>query len=677
MPTVRSRSRRRLAAVLLVAGAVGLAGGTAASIGASAAATPAPATRALGASRLSAEIPPAPRVAGAPNLGANVYIFTPSDPQSEIQSTLDTIANQQVSNQFGPQRYAIFFEPGTYGSAADPLAFQVGFYTEIAGLGATPSQVVINGVADVFNQCSPAGQNCEGTDNFWRSLSNLTLNVDPPSGGAQIEPANGENTYCEDSADLWAASQADPIRSVIVNGQIVLTDYCGQGFVSGGFLANDQFNVDPVADYNQQQYFTRNSSMLGWSNAVWNQVFVGDTGAPATDFGSGGQYTNVATTPVSQEEPFLYTGPAGNLAVYVPAVQHNSVGTDFAGGSIAGTSIPIQRFFVANPSTSVLAIDAALAFGQNLILEPGVYDLPAPIVVSHPNTVVLGLGFATLIPTNGNVTMQVANVPGVKISGLIFDAGPRNSPVLLQVGLCFGPAATNAAAAHSVGTDCVPGIAIPGFGGQDTTSSNPDSPTLLQDVFFRIGGAEAGSATNALIVNSSNTILDDVWAWRADHGAGVGWTENTSNTGLIVNGNNVEALGLAVEHFQKYEVIWNGQGGSDYFFQNEMPYDPPSQAAWMSSPTTDGYAAFYVAPSVTSFSGWGMGSYSYFDLGIPIYATEAFQSPDTPGVQFHDLLTVFLNANGGSGGILSVINGAGGSSTAANPDVPVDVVSYP
>ena len=100
--------------------------------------------------------------------------------------------------------------------------------------------------------------------------------------------------------------------------------------------------------------------------------------------------------------------------------------------------------------------------------------------------------------------------------------------------------------------------------------------------------------TRRSIVNDSNTILDDIWAWRADHGNGVGWTQNTANTGLIVNGDNVDAYGLAVEHFQKNEVIWNGQNGEDVFFQNEMPYDPPSQSAWMASKTFDGYPAFLV-----------------------------------------------------------------------------------
>ena len=199
----------------------------------------------------------------------------------------------------------------------------------------------------------------------------------------------------------------------------------------------------------------------------------------------------------------------------------------------------------------------------------------------------------------------------------------------------------------------------------------------MQDVFFRIGGAEAGQARDSLVVNADNAILDDIWAWRADHGAGVGWNSNRADTGVIVNGDDVTAYGLFVEHYQKFEVIWNGQDGEDVFFQNEMPYDPPSQAAWMSSPTTDGYAAFLVTPRVTRFQGYGMGSYSFFDLGVPIFGAQAFQSPDTPGVQFHDIFTIFLNATGGSGGINSVINGLGGSSTVANADMPVDVPSYP
>jgi hypothetical protein len=628
----RLRRGAILAAALLSAAGLSAAPAWAAPARPAAAQAPAPAT-----------VSPAVHLAGEPSFGPNVYIFTPSMPQSQIQATVDSIANQQISNQFGTQRYALLFEPGTYGSAADPLTFQVGYYTEVAGLGGSPGDVTINGTIDVYNQCfatTDGSSNCIALDNFWRSMSNLTINISGQTG-------------CQSGTDFWAVSQAAPMRRVsITGGTLSLMDYCSAGpqYASGGFIADSSFSGGTVVNGSQQQFLVRNTSLDGWSNGVWNQVFSGDPGAPAQSFsatsglaGGTAPYTTLATSPVTQEEPFLQTDPAGQYSVFVPALQHNSSGPSWASGPAAGSAVPISKFFIATPGTSVLAIDAALALGKNLILTPGVYDLKAPILVTRPNTIVLGLGFPTLVPQNGTAAMQVLGVPGVKLSGIIFDAGPKNSPVLLQVG---GPLAAG-------------------------TGSAAD-PTLVQDVFFRIGGATAGSATDSLVVNSSDVILDDIWAWRADHGAGVGWTSNTAATGLIVNGNNVTAYGLAVEHYQKNEVIWNGQGGQDIFFQNEMPYDPPSQAAWMSG-SADGYPAFVISPKVTSFSGFGLGSYCFFNQGVPIQSATAFSVPDTPGVQLHDVFTRFLN---GSGSINHVVNDTGAAVTTDNPG-PSDVVSYP
>ena len=112
-----------------------------------------------------------------------------------------------------------------------------------------------------------------------------------------------------------------------------------------------------------------------------------------------------------------------------------------------------------------------------------------------------------------------------------------------------------------------------------TAATRPTRPRC-SDVFFRIGGPHVGKATLGLVVNSDNVIMDDIWSWRADHGVAgsVGWDINTSDTGLVVNGDNVTATGLFVEHFQKYNVIWNGENGKTVFFQNELPYDAPNQA---------------------------------------------------------------------------------------------------
>jgi hypothetical protein len=194
-------------------------------------------------------------------------------------------------------------------------------------------------------------------------------------------------------------------------------------------------------------------------------------------------------------------------------------------------------------------------------------------------------------------------------------------------------------------------------------------------VYFRIGGAETTptSAIVSLLDNASGSILDNVWIWRADHGNAVGWTQNTGATGLVVTGSGVTAYGLAVEHFQTNEVVWSGQNGTDIFFQNELPYDVPSQAAWMAKPGQDGYPAFLVSPNVTSFQGYGLGSYSFFNQGVDIQDAMAFQAPKKSGVQFHDIFTQFLN---GSGSINSVINGTGAAVNSASHG-PSDVVSYP
>jgi hypothetical protein len=590
---------------------------------------------------------------GQPDFGQNVYVFDPSMPLSAIQATVNGIASQQLSNQFGTQRYALLFKPGVYGSTANPLNFQVGYYTAVAGLGLSPNDVVINGSIDVYNQCS--GSFCTALNNFWRSMSNLTVNVTKPAGCRERE--------------FWAVSQAAPMRRVRINGETTLMDYCtGPSFASGGFIADSAFS-GLVVNGSQQQWMTRNSVLGGpWTNGVWNQVFSGVVGAPGQCFPSakscGGPYTTLATSPVTREAPFLYVDSAGHYNVFRPGVQHDAAGTTWASGPTAGSSIPLNRFFVAHPSDSAGAINRQLARGKDLLLTPGIYHLDRSIQVRRQDTVVLGLGFPTLIPDDGNVSMNVADTNGVDLGGMIFDAGPESSPVLLQVGTSDDHQGDGGGSSSSTS----------GNGERDRSAD----PTSLHDIFFRIGGATPGRAATSLVINSDNAILDDIWAWRADHGNGVGWTSNTADTGVIVNGANVTAYGLFVEHFQKYEVVWNGSGGTDIFFQNEMPYDPPSQAVWREAPGVDGWAAFKVSSDVRRFSGYGMGSYSFFNQHVDIFAAHAFEVPTTlQPSSLHDLLTIFLDATNGSGGILHVVNDTGGSSTAANADKPVTVASYP
>jgi hypothetical protein len=587
----------------------------------------------------AAGAPPAP---AAPDFGPNVKIFDPSMSTAQIRATLDAIATEQVANQFGTQRYALLFMPGTYGSATDPLNFQVGYYTDVAGLGSSPNDVTVNGAVNTFDQCDVT-HFCTALTNFWRSLSNLTINQ--------------SGTGCEGAAEFWAASQAAPIRRVHVNGLTTLFDFCDSpSFASGGFIADSLFTGSTVINGSQQQYLVRNSSLDGWTNGVWNQVFAGVQNAPPQNFpptsSNANPYTTLPTNPESREKPFLYVDASGNFNVHVPDAQFDSSGTTWANGQTPGHSIPIGDFYVAKPSDSVQQINNALSRGLNLIFTPGVYDVDKTIKVKRADTIVLGLGMATLTAQNGVVPMTVADVKGVEISGLIFDAGPVNSPVLLQVG-----------SSHAQN----------GGGESQANRSDAQDPTALHDVFFRIGGPHAGKATLSLEVSSDHVVLDDIWAWRADHGSGVGWTSNTADTGLVVNGDDVIATGLFVEHYQKNEVIWNGNNGKTIMFQNEMPYDPPNQAAWQQDGIL-GYAAYKVADSVATHEGWGLGSYCFFNVDPTIHATHAFEVPVNTGVKLHDLLTLSITQHGT---IDHVVNDFGDSTDARPPTTPVYVASYP
>ncbi len=278
------------------------------------------------------------------DLGPNVKVFDPSMPVAVIQKAVDDIFAQQVGNQFGTQRFSLLFKPGTYGSAEQPLIVQVGYYTEVAGLGYSPNDVVINGHVDVYNQCDASG--CIALNNFWRSLSNLSIKVMGSSG-------------CHASANFWAVSQAAPMRRVNVSGgNLSLMDYCtNPAYASGGFIADSK--ADFVINGSQQQFLTRNSSVGGWSNGVWNQVFSGVQGAPAQSFPDP-PYTTLPTTPVSREKPYLYLDAQGRAQVFVPSARTNTQGVTWASGQPAGRSLPLGDFYVARPSDSVQTLNTQL-----------------------------------------------------------------------------------------------------------------------------------------------------------------------------------------------------------------------------------------------------------------------------------------------------------------------------
>ena len=580
----------------------------------------------------------------APAFGPNVTIFDPSMPVSQIQATVDAIYAQQVDAEMGTNRYALLFKPGVYGSAGEPLQMKVGYYTEVAGLGASPADVTINGKIEVYNRCLNDGgtSNCHALVNFWRTLSNLSLNIN----------ALGQDD-CRASANFWAVSQAASMRRVnIAGGNLSLMDYCTAGpqFASGGFSADS--NLPFVINGSQQQWLIRNSQIGGWSNAVWNQVFAGVDGAPSeADFPSP-PYTTLATTPVSREKPYLFVDAQGNYNVRVPSAQTSTSGTTWADGMTAGRTIPLRDFFVATPSDSVQTINNRLARGMNLLFTPGTYDVAKSISVKRANTVALGLGHATLTAVNGAVPLTVADVPGVIIAGVTIDAGTVESPVLLEIGKKNG--------------------------NNGSKKSDPSNPTTLSDVYFRVGGPHIGKADVALEVNSNNVLIDHTWVWRADHGVeGFSgdterWNTNIGRNGVIVNGDNVTATGLFVEHFQEYNTIWNGENGVTILYQNELPYDPPTQADWMHD-GVEGWAGYKVGDQVGTHKLYGGGVYVFNRNNPSIHTENGFEVAQTPGVQLHHVMTVNL----GAGTIDHVVNGVGGPADVSRVGAPVYIVDYP
>ncbi len=586
---------------------------------------------------------------GVLDFGPNVTVFSPATPLADIQAQLDALAEQQRDAEMSTARHAIYFLPGQYGTATTPLQFEVGYYTEVAGLGADPQDVTINGAIEVYNRCLEDGgtANCIALNNFWRTLSNLKL---------QVNKAGQDG--CRSSANFWAVSQAVSLRRVqVTGGNLSLMDYCTAGpqYASGGYIADS--DLPDVINGSQQQWLIRNSVVDSWSNGVWNQVFSGVTGAPDDAGFPNPPYTTVARTPVSREKPYLYVDGAGEYFVRVPAARRETSGSSWAGGTTAGRSVPLSDFFIARPTDSAKAINVAVARGRHLLFTPGVYDIDKTIEVRRPDTVVLGLGHATLTSARGAAPMRLADAAGIIVAGLTFDAGERKSPVLLQVGKPGGNGHRNKAVAGN--------------------------PITLNDVYFRVGGPHVGRTTTAVEINADRVLIDHIWVWRADHGvegftgANSGdtqrWRTNTGTYGLIVTGDDVTATGLFVEHFQRYNTLWKGERGRVILYQNELPYDPPTQADWTRPDGTLGYPGYKVADDVRSHSLAGAGVYVYNRNDPTVVTASGFEVPDRAGVRLHHVMTVNL----GAGTIVHVVNDTGTQADNSNTGTPQFVVDYP
>jgi len=546
------------------------------------------------------------------DFGQNALVFDPSMSDQVIQAEIDKVYAIQQHSEFGKERYALLFLPGEY-----HVDVPIGFYTEVIGLGATPDAVHI--VGNVHSDASLPRNNATCT--FWRAVEGFSVT---PTGGTM----------------QWAVSQAAPFRRMHVKGDIVL--HQKSGWASGGWMSDSLVNGN-VGAGPQQQWTSRNSEWGSWTGANWNMVFVGVPHPPEGEWPQL-PYTKVAKTPVVREKPFLEVDRKGNWSVRVPELRRDIAGITWRGGSTPGGHIPLSKFYLAKPGKDDAArMNKELAKGKNLLLTPGIYDLIEPIKVTRANAVVMGLGLATLRPVNGTAALTLADVDGVDVAGILIDAGEKITPVLMEVGR------------------------------EGSRASHARNPICLHDVFFRDGGAAVGRAKVNLVVNANDTVIDHTWIWRADHGSGVGWTSNLSDNGLVVNGNNVTAYGLFVEHHQQFQVLWKGEHGRTYFYQSEIPYDPPDQKSYTSAPDVNGWASYKVADGVSSHEAWGLGIYSVFRRPN-VNLTRAIEVPVKPGVRFHHMITVALDDKGE---ISNVIDDKGGPTHLGPHRVDPKVAEFP
>ncbi|WP_297082849.1 discoidin domain-containing protein, partial [uncultured Demequina sp.] len=560
--------------------------------------------------------------------GDAMTFFSPTDDPALIDDiTIPTgVRMKPMTEEFSDERIVYAFKPGEYATST----FEVGYYTSVYGLGQTPLDTVIPNVQVLAS--GEIGEDGNALTNFWRSIENIG-----------IAPGNAPASCAANGSVIWAASQAAPARRLWVDGDLQL-DHCSKA-ASGGFLA-DSVVTGLTATWAQQQYFLRNDDLEGgWQGGNWNIVFTGTDGAPVAseDWATVDRaWTVIDSTPVIREKPFLYFDE-GEYQVFVPGVRELAAGASWSDGSMGvGSSISIDEFHVARPEFDTAdTLNAALADGKHLLLTPGIYEVHEALQVDRADTVVLGLGMATIRPTDGNDGLQIADVGGVTVAGVLFDATAEGSDHLLQVG--------------PEGSD----------------GDHADNPTLLADVFTRVGGAVFGRADVTVEVNSSNVIADHLWLWRADHGTEItqggekrtGWDKNTSAHGIVVNGDSVTAYGLFVEHFQDYQTLWNGDDGATYFYQSELPYDPTAQSLWMSREGVNGYASYKVSAEAQGHVATGLGVYDVFlqTEGAWIESENAIEV--SPGSVVRNAATVSVTHPdyGGVGGIVHVVNGEGGS----------------
>jgi len=428
----------------------------------------------------------------------------------------------------------------------------------------------------------------------------------------------------------WAVSQAAPLRNVVIDNTVLFYEYIppyeAAGYASGGWGSG--LSVGGTVEFgSQQQFIVRNSELIGDVGVpVWNGVFVGNSNAPTDQCGmdvGDQQQPNISvepSTPIVAEKPFITTDEtASTFNLVIPAVKKDVSGLPYTKDGQEGAQVvPFDNVYVTALEDTAEVINGKLSAGLHVVISPGIYELEDSIKITVDNQVVLGLGIATLIsPQNGNPAVIVASgVKNARVAGVLLQAGEWTTSDLLLVD---------------------------DDGSNEVEFLDDASPTVLTDVFVRVGGPNptnnVGPVTNMINIKASNVIIDNTWLWRADHSqSGLVFDEaNPVDVGLTVSGDNVVAYGLAVEHTNKDNVVWSGENGQVYFFQAEILYDYTGDH-W-------DHSCYVVDEEVKTHTGVGLGCYTFFrDANVTV--ASGFTTPASEGVLIKKAMSRFLNGGG-------------------------------
>ncbi len=564
--------------------------------------------------------------------GDNMYFYDrkyekAETARNEINSQFATIGLGGANGEWTTKRQAYYFKPNVNGqtydvggsgsaSSAEANSIELGFYSHIGGLGRVPADVKLG---SIFTRPHLSG-GANATCTFWRSVENVEVMRD----------------------FSWTVSQSTSARRLLIEStskyisDIGNTNFWG----SGGFIADTHYTSSRPNWAGQQQWYTRNTVFPSGSGAMggsYNMVWQGCVNPPQVDE----KNSPISTTPIIREKPFLFIDKDGEYKIFVPAWQKDRVGVSWSSADMGKGKVQdlLTDWYVTKEGDTDVEINNALKAGKNIFFTPGHYLLNAPIQVNRKDAILLGAGIAsvTLEPTEKNTwgCIYADDKDGIIIAGLLMDS--LNSTTY-QVRI----------------------------GNEGAKADHAADPILLTDITCRVGGVQSKNIQIqvSMQINSNNVVGDHFWLWRADHGSQKGgdarWVRDRCKNGLIVTGNDVTLYGLFVEHFQEYEVLWLGERGRTYFFQNEPPYDAPNQASWSSQGgKVDGYAAFKVANTVKEHHSIGMGSYAVLTgTDGNVNKKNGFEIPSSPNVILEKMCTTRF---AGSGNIQNVINSTGGS----------------